>query len=591
MASKIITALNAYTTAEVQSTDLLYITDLTNQETKKITAGDFGTYTVSTLGINKSSSNFTFSGSISASSFTSSVVNGVGFLGTSSWSVNSRSSSYAVTSSYALNSVSVTAASAGIGGGSVVANGTGPNLSFKNITGTGGVTVSEDLVNNNIIVTLSGISGSTVSPGGNQYSVQYHDPVGLFNGNNSFTFKPDSVTGTVSLLILSGSISASSFTSSVLNGVGFLGTSSWATNVVSSSNARTSSYSFNSSNATSASYGLTASYAVYAQTATATTTYGVTSAQSFNIKDPLGSITYGDYHYIASYKGLGSQWYCQIIRQDQVNHDIEFVYDRYPSDVAVGGYFSIQKYNDARGGGGNIDRIVYGDASGFINVLSNISGTPTAISRSVGGAWQGLRCVYVNTTATGTDTNASTTNPTFYMMASRTNRGTLNGMQMYKVYYNGSNYTYSSLHSSYPMNLIGSAAQANITNWAAFYKLEAYTNQYIFSTNYNPIKKRLYLITSGCGACHVFNINGYGSANIGEWFQQADATRFSQLTYEKTVVIQSYKDFTYDNEWDPQFSLEYDTTTGDEKYWSYITRGNGEVQLGIVGKSPCVGLT
>jgi predicted acetyltransferase len=591
MASKIITDLNAYTTAEVQSTDLLYITDLTHQETKKITAGDFGAYTVSTLGINKNGSNFTFSGSVSGSSFTSSVVNEVGFLGTSSWSVNSRSSSYAKTSSYALNSLSVTAESVGVGGGSVVANGNGPNLTFKNITGTGGVTVSEDVESNNIIVTLSGISGSTVSPGGSQYSVQYHDPVGLFNGKSSFTFQPDSVTGTVSLLTLSGSISASSFTSSVVNEVGFLGTSSYATNARSASNARTSSYSFSSSNAASASYSLTASYAVYAQTANATTTYGVTSAQSFNIKDPLGSITYGDYHYIASYKGLGSQWYCQIIRQDQVNHDIEFVYDRYPSDLAIGGFFSIQKYDDAKGLGGNIDRIVYGDASGFINVLSNISSTPTAISRSIGAAWQGLRCVYVNTTANQNDNNATTTNPTFYMMASRVNRGTLSGMQMYKIYYNGTTYTYQALHNSYPMNLIGSAAQANITNWAAFYKLEAYKNQYIFSTNYNPIKKRLYLITSGCGACHVFNINGYNSANIGEWFQQPDATRFSQLNYEKAVVIQSYKDFTYDNDWDPQFSLEYDTTTGDEKYWSYITRGNGEVQLGIVGKSPCVGLT
>lgn len=65
-------------------------------------------------------------------------------------------------------------------------------------------------------------------------------------------------------------------------------------------------------------------------------------------------------------------------------------------------------------------------------------------------------------------------------------------------------------------------------------------------------------------------------------------TRDPQLQYEKTIVIpQQGSNYWTNSDWET-YSLEYDTATGDEKFWSWNRYGNSTL-TGIVGKSPWYG--
>ena len=81
--SKKITDLAAYTDSQVQSNDLLFITDIAAQETKKITAIDIADYAFNAKSASIFNGNYTgsFTGSFSCS-FTGNLT------GTSSWATN-----------------------------------------------------------------------------------------------------------------------------------------------------------------------------------------------------------------------------------------------------------------------------------------------------------------------------------------------------------------------------------------------------------------------------------------------------------------------------------------------------------------------
>lgn len=234
MSSKKITDLTSYSAAELSAssgTDLLFITDIAHQETKKITALQFVNYATGVSGAYTGSFTGSFTGSL---------------LGTSSWATNSLTASYAPNSGEAN-----TASNTGSYGYGLAVDKVGLDLRFKKIGQGANITISPDPSDSNVLV----ISASTTTTaGGATGNIQYKSAAGTFTGTNNLTW--DTVNN--NLLTVVGGVSATTFTSSVTNAVGFLGTASFAVSASRASSSISSSYALTSSYAGTSSYAATA---------------------------------------------------------------------------------------------------------------------------------------------------------------------------------------------------------------------------------------------------------------------------------------------------------------------------------------------
>ena len=262
------------------------------------------------IGTNNPIAKLQVSGNISGSSFTSSVSNGVGFLGTSSFSVTASYALNALTASFALNA-------SGGGGGSGTVTGslnyiskftstttvgnsvmyeTGSNIGIGTINPNAKLNInsSGSLVSGSVVFSVEGTQGSLFSVddslSGSLMSVNdisglpilevFSDDrlvVGTYNSNALVVTGSRVGIGTnnpIAKLQVNGNISASSFTGSVF------GTSSWSTNAISSSFATFAVSATSATSATSANTATSASYATVAGSATSATS--ATSANSAN---------------------------------------------------------------------------------------------------------------------------------------------------------------------------------------------------------------------------------------------------------------------------------------------------------------------
>ena len=229
------------------------------------------------IGTNNPIAKLQVSGNISGSSFTSSVSNGVGFLGTSSFAVTasfSLTASNVVTASYALNALTASFAlnASGGGGGSGTVTGslnyiskftstttvgnsvmyeTGSNIGIGTINPNAKLNInsSGSLVSGSVVFSVEGTQGSLFSVddslSGSLMSVNdisglpilevFSDDrlvVGTYNSNALVVTGSRVGIGTnnpIAKLQVNGNISASSFTGSVF------GTSSWSTNALTAS--------------------------------------------------------------------------------------------------------------------------------------------------------------------------------------------------------------------------------------------------------------------------------------------------------------------------------------------------------------------
>ena len=234
--SKKITDLAAYTDSQVQSNDLLFITDIAAQETKKITAIDIADYAFNAKSASIFNGNYT--GSFTGS-FTGSL------LGTSSWAINALTAAYA--SSGGGSGESNTASNIGTSGVGLFKQKSGVDLQFKNIVGGTNCSLNENLTENTITVNLT---STTTSPGGNQGSIQFNAAGSQFGGNPNLSWD----TTNNNKLTIVGNVSSTTFSSSITNDSGYFGTASYASSSLSASYAQSSSYALTSSNAQTASY-------------------------------------------------------------------------------------------------------------------------------------------------------------------------------------------------------------------------------------------------------------------------------------------------------------------------------------------------
>ncbi len=234
--SKIITELAAYTDSQVQSNDLLFITDIAAQETKKITSIDLADYVISAKSASIFNGNYT--GSFTGS-FTGSL------LGTSSWAINALTAAYAASGGG--SGESNTASNVGTSGVGFFKQKSGVDLQFKNIVGGTNCSLSENLTENTITVNLT---STTTSPGGPVGSIQFNSPGSQFGGNSNISWD----TTNNDRLTVIGGINSTSFTSSLSNAVGYFGTASYSTRSDNANNSISSSFSSISQTAATASY-------------------------------------------------------------------------------------------------------------------------------------------------------------------------------------------------------------------------------------------------------------------------------------------------------------------------------------------------
>jgi len=278
--SKKITDLAAYTNSQVQSNDLLFITDIAAQETKKITAIDIANYAFNAKSASIFNGNYT--GSFTGS-FTGSL------LGTSSWAVNALTAAYAANSSGESN----TASNTGSYGYGLYSDKVGVDLRFKKITSGDNVIIVPDTGDANVLK-ISAISTLT-SPGGATGNVQFNSNAGTFGGNSNLSWD----TTNNNKLTVGGNVSSTTFSSSVTNAVGYFGTASFS---VSSSNARSASFATSASFVTSASYAVTASYI---------SSISLSEFPSSTFSNTISSNTVGQFLAGANEGGVGT--YCYAV--------------------------------------------------------------------------------------------------------------------------------------------------------------------------------------------------------------------------------------------------------------------------------------
>jgi hypothetical protein len=278
--SKIITDLASYTDSQVQSNDLLFITDIVAQETKKITAIDIADYAFNAKSASIFNGNYT--GSFTGS-FTGSL------LGTSSWATNALVADSVTGGTGEAN----TASDTGSYGYGLVSNKVGVDLRFKKITSGDNVIIVPDTGDANVLK-ISAIS-TTTSPGGATGNIQFNAAGSQFGGNSNFSWD----TTNNNKLTVVGNVSSTTFSSSVTNAVGYFGTASFS---VSSSNAISASFATSASFVTSASFAVTASYI---------SSISLSEFPSSTFSNTISSNTVGQFLAGANEGGVGT--YCYAV--------------------------------------------------------------------------------------------------------------------------------------------------------------------------------------------------------------------------------------------------------------------------------------
>jgi hypothetical protein len=100
---------------------------------------------------------------------------------------------------------------------------------------------------------------------------------------------------------------------------------------------------------------------------------------------------------------------------------------------------------------------------------------------------------------------------------------------------------------------------------------------------YNPFKRRIYVITTGTGLMHIFNLSLYTSDNLGTWWTSAN--RETKLTYEKAIGLAGGVGTEWSSPAMERYCVEWDMVTGAEQSVVHTRIGNSNY-TGTVVRAP-----
>ncbi len=365
-------------------------------------------------------------------------------------------------------------------------------------------------------------------------------------------------------------------TSSYLLYQGFAnGTSSYSMVSSFSDNSISASYSPFSDSATSASYSSGSDIATYSDNlnyyglpngtssfsiSSSNSTYSNTSSyvdltnfvtKTYGVSNPMGTISVGNNQYVWSLNKYSNITSLFNINTDTNNAsyittntagDSEMSVALLTSDLGnnyIVGFSSTKAYYTL-----NLSNNVYTRYNP--NVINLIGYSPVKIVES-----------------------STPSTPSFYAVSSNTSSVLTSGLLMIEVYYNDTSHWVSTPISGI-LNLNGN----NYSGASIFNQFESVSGQPSCFL-YNPIKKRFYVMVSGgTGFLHIFNFNTFTDGDIDAWW--ASATRYSYLTYEKSIILEGNDAYTGDVLAE-HYTLEYDLITGQEYFINFIRRGNGAI--------------
>jgi hypothetical protein len=137
--------------------------------------------------------------------------------------------------------------------------------------------------------------------------------------------------------------------------------------------------------------------------------------------------------------------------------------------------------------------------------------------------------------------------------------------------HNGASYT--SVNEA-AINLLGATT---IVNHAAFLQYHP-SSSHILGFMYNPVKRRLYLVTNNSGYLFVFRLTG--ATGLFSWWTGAPV--MSELEFEKPLLLAGAGGDAWGAPESESFSLDYDTVSGNERAIVHNRRGHPNLMGSVV---------
>ena len=296
----------------------------------------------------------------------------------------------------------------------------------------------------------------------------------------------------------------------------------------------------------------------------------VTPALEIQTANPLGAICYGTNLFLFHYCRFAAKTLLSKI--DLTTNNVTFLQTFTGSAMPTCTNLTLMRFADG------IDRLVWGSNCGLGSLKLDDPGNASAVTRYGSDAsTHPYKPVWV-------DQSLNQATPNFYIVASAyyTDANgspvnhTISDVLMRQVVYTSNYAAAASISPNPKLNLLKASPAGN-----DFTKFHQSGNSLVMLFQYNPITKRIYVMTNECGYLHIFNINAYtASNNIVSWWKQDDATRYSQLVYEKTIAIGG-GGASWTNTPHEHIAIEFDLTSGLEQSITF-TRTDSATLTGTV---------